>query len=120
MTTALVNGRVLTPRGFVDDAAVVIEGAVIVDVAARSATRGMREHDLRGGILAPGFIDCQVNGGGGVLLNDSPTVDAVARIASAHRRFGTTGLLPTLIGERLDRRFRCTAAEKPLPTRPAY
>ncbi len=48
-------------------------------------------------ILAPGFIDIQVNGGGGVLLNDDPTVAGIRRIAAAHRRYGTTGLLPTLI-----------------------
>lgn len=50
-----------------------------------------------GAILAPGFIDVQVNGGGGALLNDDPSVATVRRMAQAHRRFGTTGLLPTLI-----------------------
>ncbi|MCA0401802.1 MAG: N-acetylglucosamine-6-phosphate deacetylase [Proteobacteria bacterium] len=50
-----------------------------------------------GCILAPGFIDTQVNGGGDVLLNDAPSLESVQRIARAHRRFGTTGLLPTLI-----------------------
>ena len=53
-------------------------------------------------MLAPGFIDAQVNGGGGVLLNDEPTVDGIGRIAAAHRRFGTTALLPTLISDRRD------------------
>lgn len=53
-------------------------------------------------ILAPGFIDVQVNGGGGVLLNDEPTADGVTRIVAAHRKFGTTGCLPTLITDRLD------------------
>src|SRR4051794_17771718 len=48
-------------------------------------------------ILAPGFIDVQVNGGGGVLLNDRPTEAGVRRIVEAHRAFGTTGCLPTLI-----------------------
>lgn len=53
-------------------------------------------------ILAPGFIDVQVNGGGGVLLNDEPTADGAIRIVAAHRKFGTTGCLPTLITDRLD------------------
>lgn len=53
-------------------------------------------------ILAPGFIDVQVNGGGGVLLNDAPTADGVTRIVAAHRKFGTTGCLPTLITDRVD------------------
>ncbi|MDA1098869.1 MAG: N-acetylglucosamine-6-phosphate deacetylase [Proteobacteria bacterium] len=55
--------------------------------------------DLDGGLLAPGFIDCQVNGGGGVLFNDQPDPAAIAAIARAHRAFGTTGLLPTLISD---------------------
>jgi N-acetylglucosamine-6-phosphate deacetylase len=57
-------------------------------------------------ILAPGFIDIQVNGGGGVLLNDLPTEAGVRRIVEAHRNKGTTGCLPTLItdcGEVIER-----------------
>lgn len=53
-------------------------------------------------ILAPGFIDIQVNGGGGVLLNDQPTEAGVRRIVDAHRRGGATGCLPTLITDRTD------------------
>ncbi len=52
-----------------------------------------------GAFLAPGFIDLQVNGGGGVLLNDEPTADGLRAIARAHRRYGTTGCLPTLISD---------------------
>ncbi len=62
------------------------------------------------GLLAPGFIDIQVNGGGGVLLNDHPTVDGVRAIAEAHRRYGTTGLLPTLITDTRDRMRAAIAA----------
>src|SRR2546429_8367825 len=51
-------------------------------------------------ILAPGFIDIQVNGGAGVLLNDQPTEAGVRRIVEAHRKAGTTGCLPTLITDR--------------------
>ena len=58
------------------------------------------------GLLAPGFIDIQVNGGGGVLLNDAPTVDGIRTIAEAHRRYGTTGLLPTLITDTSERMAR--------------
>lgn len=52
-----------------------------------------------GAFLAPGFIDLQVNGGGGVLLNDQPTADGMRAIARAHRRYGTTACLPTLISD---------------------
>ncbi len=98
MRTALVNGRVLTDAGIEDGLTVVIDGERIVEVTA-ARTDADRTHDLQGRILAPGFIDCQVNGGGGVLFNDDPTVDGVRRIAQAHRRFGTTGMLPTLISD---------------------
>jgi N-acetylglucosamine-6-phosphate deacetylase len=60
--------------------------------------------------LVPGFIDTQVNGGGGVLFNDEPTVDGIRTIAQAHRRFGTTGLLPTLISDDVDVMRRAVAA----------
>ncbi|HTV90818.1 MAG TPA: N-acetylglucosamine-6-phosphate deacetylase [Stellaceae bacterium] len=63
-----------------------------------------------GAWLAPGFIDAQVNGGGDVLFNDAPTPEAVLAIAAAHRRFGTTGLLPTLISDTPDRMRAAAAA----------
>lgn len=50
-----------------------------------------------GGVLTPGYVDLQVNGGGGVLLNQTPTPQGMAAIAAAHRRFGTVAILPTLI-----------------------
>ena len=59
----------------------------------------MQQHDLNGAMLLPGFIDVQVNGGGGVLFNEAPTVEAIRAIGVAHRRFGTTGFLPTLISD---------------------
>jgi N-acetylglucosamine-6-phosphate deacetylase len=55
------------------------------------------------GLLAPGFVDVQVNGGGGVLFNADPTVEAIRAIAAAHRRFGTTGFLPTFITDRREK-----------------
>ena len=83
------------------DCAVLIEGGEIIALMPR--------HDLPGAVpvrhlpdgawLAPGFIDAQVNGGGDVLFNDTPTVEGIAAIVAAHRRFGTTALLPTLISD---------------------
>jgi N-acetylglucosamine-6-phosphate deacetylase len=62
----------------------------------------MPSEDLGGHLLVPGFIDVQVNGGGGVLFNDDPSVEAIAAIGAAHRQYGTTGFLPTLISDDLD------------------
>ena len=79
--------------------AVIVEDAHILGVVARhEVPAGVRVHALpEGAWLAPGFIDVQVNGGGDVLFNDDPTPEGIAAILAAHRRFGTTSLLPTLI-----------------------
>jgi len=98
---ALTNARVLLDDGFADDRAVLVDGGRIVDVVARSDARinGAKRDDLGGAHLLPGFIDCQVNGGGGALFNDDPSVATIRTIGAAHRRFGTTAFLPTLISE---------------------
>jgi N-acetylglucosamine-6-phosphate deacetylase len=84
-----------------DDAAVIIDGANIVDVVARAdLAPDLPVQDLPGLWLAPGFIDIQVNGGGDVLFNDAPTPQTIRTIVAAHRRFGTTALMPTLISDK--------------------
>jgi N-acetylglucosamine-6-phosphate deacetylase len=104
MTLALVNGRVLTDNGFQGGFAVLIDDGKITGLALPSdpRVRAAERHDLGGRTLLPGFIDCQVNGGGGVLFNDAPTVDAIRTIGEAHAKFGTTGFLPTLISDDVD------------------
>jgi len=104
MRTALVNGRVITPQGLRTDCAVVLNESRIEALVARddAQIRDARREDLGGHLLAPGFIDTQVNGGGGVLFNDGPDSDSIRVIGAAHRRFGTTGFLPTLISDDLD------------------
>ncbi|RYF95068.1 MAG: N-acetylglucosamine-6-phosphate deacetylase [Caulobacteraceae bacterium] len=109
MITALENGRILTGAGFIDGS-LLIEDGVIAAVVEGPATVAGRRHDLGGRRLVPGFIDTQVNGGGGILFNDAPTVETISRIGAAHRRFGTTGFLPTLISDDLDTVARAIAA----------
>lgn len=102
MTLALVNGVVLTDEGFAEDRVVLIDGARIAAVVDRaSGWSAARNHDCGGNLLLPGFIDTQVNGGGGVLFNDDPSVESIIQIGRAHRRFGVTGFLPTLISDDL-------------------
>lgn len=103
MIRALVNARVLEDGGLVEGRAVVIEkGRIKGVVPAREIPTEARRTDLEGALLLPGFFDTQVNGGAGLLFNDSPTVETIAAIGAAHRRFGTTGFLPTLISDDLD------------------
>jgi N-acetylglucosamine-6-phosphate deacetylase len=81
-----------------DDCALVIEGESIqARVALKDRPRGGEQVDLGGGVLSPGFIDWQINGGGGVLFNANPTVEGIAAIGAAHRRAGVTAFLPTVV-----------------------
>lgn len=113
MAFALTGARVFDGERINDGLAVVIEGACIVDVVANeNLSMGIKRHNLDGGLLVPGFIDVQVNGGGGALLNDNPTIDTVRRIAESHRKFGTTGLLPTVITDAPDVLSKAIAAVK--------
>lgn len=97
---ALTNARVLTDAGFATGVAVLVEDGRILALLANADVPGdAQRHDLNGGYLVPGFIDLQVNGGGGALFNNDASVEAIATIGRAHRKFGTTGFLPTLISD---------------------
>jgi N-acetylglucosamine-6-phosphate deacetylase len=100
---ALIGAQIFWDGAWQLDYAVVIDGGLISAVLpAHELSKTVHRIDLHGGSLLPGFIDCQVNGGGGILLNDALTVEGVRTIARAHRQYGTTGLLPTLISDDLD------------------
>ena len=100
MLFALTGARIFTGETWLDDFVVVVEGGRIADVLpAEVLPEGVVAHALDGGILAPGFIDSQVNGGGGVMFNDDPSREGLEAILAAHRRHGTTGLLATLISD---------------------
>jgi N-acetylglucosamine-6-phosphate deacetylase len=102
--TALVNGRILAGDRFVSGQVVLLSGARIEALADGADPRcsGAVKVDLEGQLLVPGFIDVQVNGGGGVLFNDDPSIATIRAIGAAHRRFGTTGFMPTLISDDVD------------------
>jgi N-acetylglucosamine-6-phosphate deacetylase len=93
----LFDGTALRGPALVTVSAGLIESVRFADAAPPGAIALPA-----GTILAPGFVDVQVNGGGGVLLNDQPTEAGVRRIVEAHRRHGTTGCLPTLITDGAD------------------
>ena len=111
--TALCHARVLTPDGVIDGLAVLMQDGRIADLVANDAVPAEAKRvDLGGALLAPGFIDAQVNGGGGTLFNNDTSVEAIRTIAEAHRRFGTTGLLPTLISDDAEVMARAIAATR--------
>lgn len=96
--TALTGAEIFDGAQIRQGAALVLaRGRVEAIVAQDDIPAGCRHVALTGGMIAPGLVDLQVNGGGGVLLNDAPTPETIATICAAHARSGTTALLPTLI-----------------------
>lgn len=111
---AILADRVFDGRSWHRHAAVLIEQGRIRGLAAwGDVPSDWPQHRLpANSILAPGFIDLQVNGGGGVLLNDDPTPEVMLAIARAHRRFGTTACLPTLITDTREQTQAAIAAAR--------
>ena len=99
MIQAIINGPIFDGDSLRQHRAVLLEdGKILSVVESNQVPPEVTDiYDLNGVMLIPGFIDLQVNGGGGVLFNAAPTVDTLRAIGAAHRRFGTTGFLPTLI-----------------------
>lgn len=76
----------------------LVEDGRIVEILPPDAKADCAETvKLDGGVLAPGFVDLQLNGGGGVMFNDAPNVETLTRIAAAHASLGSLTILPTLI-----------------------
>ena len=98
MTQLLTNARIFTGDEILQGWGLRLADGLVQELLAPGASAGdTAMTDLGGDLLAPGFIDCQVNGGGGILFTDQPDGATISAIATAHRKFGTTGLLPTLI-----------------------
>ncbi len=99
---ALVADHVFDGERLHAATAVVVDGERVANIVSRSdLPSAMETEELPNGAwLAPGFIDVQVNGGGDVLFNAAPSLESLGAILAAHRGFGTTALLPTLITDR--------------------
>lgn len=104
LTTALVNGQVFTGDATLSDHSVITaDGKISTICPAHQIPAGVEQRvDLGGDLLLPGFVDLQVNGGGGALFNDAPSVETIATIGEAHRGYGTSSFLPTLISDDFD------------------
>ncbi len=100
-TVAFKNCMVLIDNDFVSDVTVVVKDGQISDVIKGFDLNDQSAQivDLNGQYLVPGFIDLQVNGGGGAMFNSDPCVETIRTIGNAHRKYGTTGFLPTLISD---------------------
>lgn len=100
-----MSTRWMLPKGVFDGQRLAqglvlrLDDGVVSAVVERAEVPPGVAVETSGDILAPGFIDLQVNGGGGILFNDQPTVQAIRDIAAAHRQFGTVGILPTVISD---------------------
>ncbi|WP_146586351.1 N-acetylglucosamine-6-phosphate deacetylase [Puniceibacterium confluentis] len=114
--TVLSGARVFDGTTLHDGLAVVMDQQRIAALAPLEAVQDDLARDdvahmvLGGGILSPGFVDLQVNGGGGVLFNDRPDVPTLQRIAQAHAGLGATTIMPTLITDTADRTLAAIAA----------
>jgi N-acetylglucosamine-6-phosphate deacetylase len=107
---ALTANRIFDGADWHENAAVVFSNGRIDRIQPTASLSPEIQRIDGGEIIAPGFIDLQVNGGGGVLLNEEPTVEGIATICAAHAKFGTTALLPTLITDTPDISARTVAA----------
>ena len=102
MKQALLGSQIFCGERFYDDHALLVDGKSIVDIVDKNNTPdNFNKIELDQGILAPGFIDLQVNGGGGVLFNNSPNKESLNTIIKAHQFFGTTSVMPTVISDSL-------------------
>ncbi len=112
---ALTGARIFDGDEWHEDAALVVRDGLVEAILPTGAIPSdVRTVETGGGILAPGFVDMQVNGGGGTQFNDSPTPEGIAQIIRAHAQFGTTRLLPTLITDnRQVTAAAITAGEQP-------
>jgi len=109
MKQALIGAQLFSGKELFDNRALLIDGENIIDIInEHDIPKNFEIQKLNGGILSPGFIDLQVNGGGGKLFNNSSDKESLNTIIEAHQHFGTTSIMPTVISDSLNVLKRCT------------
>ena len=110
MKQAITGAKIFSDHKLLDNKALLIDGENIIGIVAKNdIPHNIKIQQLNGGILSPGFIDLQVNGGGGKLFNNSPDKESLDEIIKAHQHFGTTSIMPTVISDSLNVLQRCTS-----------
>ncbi|MBB3658739.1 N-acetylglucosamine-6-phosphate deacetylase [Rhizobium sp. BK650] len=97
-----VGARIFDGERFHDERALIVKDGRVEAIIGRNDLPEGEVVTLDGGVLSAGFIDAQVNGGGGRMLNDDPSPASMYMIGDGHRPYGTTALLPTLITDTAD------------------
>ena len=109
MKQAITGSKLFNGIDFIEHKALLIDDQHIAGIVNEDAIpTDFSVQKLEGGILSPGFIDLQVNGGGGKLFNNSPDKESLNTIISAHQYFGTTSIMPTVISDSLNILQKCT------------
>ena len=109
MKQAITGSKLFNGIDFIEHKALLIDDQHIAGIVNEDAIpTDFQVQKLDGGILSPGFIDLQVNGGGGKLFNNSPDKESLNTIISAHQYFGTTSIMPTVISDSLNILQKCT------------
>ena len=109
MKKAITGSKLFNGLDFIEHKALLIDGQNIAGIVNEDdIPTDFKVQKLDGGILSPGFIDLQVNGGGGKLFNNSPDNESLNTIISAHQYFGTTSIMPTVISDSLNILQKCT------------
>jgi N-acetylglucosamine-6-phosphate deacetylase len=94
----LLAARLFNGHDFLANQVITITDGVISKI-----DQSVNDIDVKvTGLVVPGYIDLQVNGGGGALFNDSPSLDKLKTIMAAHAQFGTTAMMPTLITDKIE------------------
>ena len=109
MKQAITGSKLFNGIDFIEHKVLLIDDQHIAGIVNEDAIpTDFQVKKLEGGILSPGFIDLQVNGGGGKLFNNSPDKESLSTIISAHQYFGTTSIMPTVISDSLNILQKCT------------